>query len=86
MRISRCLDCGLHVIRAGHWYMVHDEVWEQTGLDKHGGVLCLDCLEHRLGRAVSEEDFKSTTTAGHRDFWRDQGRMLPRVWSSRRSH
>jgi len=56
----RCLDCGQRLLpdgRDGHqWYMVRDQVWDQTSLAPLGGCLCLACLEARLGRALTWRD------------------------------
>lgn len=63
---TRCVDCGLGCTTAGEWYMVKDEVWEQAWT---GGwrspwhllpgqmVLCIGCLEKRLGRTLCASDF-----------------------------
>jgi hypothetical protein len=39
------------------WYAVRDEVWLAAGVDSHG-ILCIGCLESRLGRALSAPDFE----------------------------
>lgn len=36
--------------------MVHDEVWE-TANPKRKGMLCIGCLELRLGRLLTKDDF-----------------------------
>jgi len=63
-----CDDCGLVVIglrsHEHEWFMVHDEVWAEAGMpidEKHEysgeGVLCVGCLEQRLGRRLTSKDF-----------------------------
>lgn len=37
------------------WYMVHDEIWEEAGMDQ--GFLHAACLELRLGRKLTSADF-----------------------------
>ena len=37
--------------------MVRNDVWALTGLAYADGVLCLDCLSHRLGRPLRLDDF-----------------------------
>lgn len=37
--------------------MVWDEVWAEAGMAPHGGKLCVGCLETRLGRELTCEDF-----------------------------
>src|SRR5262245_26874344 len=64
--VSACADCGLGTIRLGEWYMVRDDVWEQAWAERrkswHGRVpgqeiLCIGCLEQRLGRTLMACDF-----------------------------
>jgi len=52
-----CVDCGRSTLKIKEYYMVHDSIWESAGMDKNGGMLCLDCLEKRLGRNLNESDF-----------------------------
>jgi hypothetical protein len=44
-----CRDCGLNVIAVGHYCMLRDRVWRETGVGLTDGVLCLDDIEQRLG-------------------------------------
>jgi hypothetical protein len=55
-----CQDCDADVYSINEWYMVRDEVWP---LDYHGGVLCIGCLETRIGRRLNADDFISSATA-----------------------
>ena len=38
-------------------YIVHNKVWEQAGMKPYGGCLCIGCLETRLGRRLTPDDF-----------------------------
>ena len=42
---------------SGEYYSVGDDVWAASGLAPHGGMLCLACLERRIGRPLTGEDF-----------------------------
>ncbi|MGY3409161.1 hypothetical protein ACVWZV_005274 [Bradyrhizobium sp. GM5.1] len=56
---GKCLDCGRQTTftREGdEYYMVHDEVWQRANPTGEG-MLCVGCLEGRLGRQLSAEDF-----------------------------
>jgi hypothetical protein len=55
-----CIDCGMEAYFApgNEYYMVHDEVWTAAGLPLNGGgMLCIGCLEQRLGRELTLSDF-----------------------------
>jgi len=52
----RCIDCGKNT-HGGEYYMVHDSVWAASGIAPHGGMLCLGCLETRIGRELRPDDF-----------------------------
>lgn len=49
----KCADCT----GVTDDYMVHDSVWSLTDLPKKGALLCLTCLEARLGRPLCADDF-----------------------------
>jgi hypothetical protein len=57
-----CHDCG-HLDRTGNepqeFYMVHDELWAEAGMEPCGGNLCVGCLEDRLFRQLTPADFTS---------------------------
>jgi DNA-directed RNA polymerase subunit RPC12/RpoP len=49
-----CMDCG----QTFDNYMVHPHIWQEaTGIRNERGYLCLECLEHRLGRNLQPGDF-----------------------------
>jgi hypothetical protein len=50
----RCVDCHVDTLEAGEFYMVRDDVWP---LDARGGMLCVGCLEERIGRRLTPADF-----------------------------
>lgn len=50
-----CIDCGVSTRQLGEYYMVHDRVWQAVGNPK--GMLCLTCLEGRLGQPLKSQDF-----------------------------
>ena len=37
--------------------MVTDQTWERSGLGGDDGMLCIGCLEQRLGRVLHAKDF-----------------------------
>ena len=55
-----CADCGTDTVPAEgpcEYYHVYNEIWEQAGMERDGGFLCLGCLEKRLGRPLHRADF-----------------------------
>lgn len=51
-----CMDCGDHTIQIEEYYTVHDEVWLYANPQDYG-MLCIGCLESRLGRVLTPADF-----------------------------
>lgn len=49
-----CVDCGND--STDERYMVHDHVWTAAGMCSFG-MLCIGCLETRLGRHLQASDF-----------------------------
>ena len=50
-----CLDCGFDTYY-GEYYMLADKLWLQAN-PKIDGMLCIGCVEKRLGRKLKKEDF-----------------------------
>jgi hypothetical protein len=65
MIVTRCCDCGLGTNVAREWYMVHDDVWKLAWAGRRKpwhalpgqSVLCIGCLEQRIGRTLCAADF-----------------------------
>jgi hypothetical protein len=69
-----CGDCLVDVIEIGERYMVHDAVWP---IEPDGGVLCVGCLEKRIGRRLNARDF--TDCLGNRGAWPQSERLRSRM-------
>jgi hypothetical protein len=58
-----CLDCSKDT--SDEYYGVHDHLWRRAvDSSQRHGMLCLLCLERRLGRALRFEDFKCVPVNG----------------------
>lgn len=72
-----CLDCGVDTDEIKENYMVTEDVW-LTAHPDDDGKLCIGCLEARLGRQLTTEDFTKALinypVEGH-----TSARMLHRV-------
>jgi len=53
----RCVDCRVNTDEIAEYYMVQFDLWESAGMDPDGGMLCIGCLEERLGRELVGADF-----------------------------
>lgn len=51
-----CIDCAQSTRILGEYYMVHNAVW-QAANPPPIGMLCIGCLEARIGRPLTAEDF-----------------------------
>ncbi|MFC7751853.1 hypothetical protein [Tsukamurella soli] len=58
----RCLDCGIDLRHVDEYYMVRDDLWNSAVVefDRHRH-LCIGCLESRLGRELTNADFRPGT-------------------------
>lgn len=56
-----CRDCRIDTSSKhkgiAEYYMVEDDVWESAGMTIDGGMLCIGCIEDRLGRKLTPSDF-----------------------------
>lgn len=55
----QCMDCGVHTQRAGEYYCLRNQPWyEATWTTAGEGMLCIGCVENRLGRGLTKDDFE----------------------------
>ena len=73
-RAFHCLDCGIDTSAIDEYYGLRDEVWLQANPDR-AGMLCIACLESRLGRRLSPLDF----TGGSVNCGRHSERLRDRI-------
>jgi hypothetical protein len=52
-----CKDCAVNTSAIGEYYMVTDDLWAKAGMAPDGGMLCIGCLETRIGRQLIAKDF-----------------------------
>jgi hypothetical protein len=73
-----CSDCGVGTITLGEWYMVKDEIWEQAWAGRRKSwygevdgreILCIGCLEERIGRTLVTCDFTDAPVNHPNDEW-----------------
>jgi hypothetical protein len=53
-----CMDCSGNTLHLNEFYMVHDHVWDSViSKAETRGMICIGCLELRLGRLLNAADF-----------------------------
>ena len=54
----KCVDCRIDTAIIEEYYMVRREIWERcTAINERSKMLCIGCLEKRLGRTLIRSDF-----------------------------
>ena len=74
-----CIDCKVDTTVIGEFYMVADELWETAVSGKRQRksiMLCIGCLEERLGRQLQATDFKDVPV---NRFYRKSARFSSRL-------
>lgn len=61
---SDCQWCGIDTFTIGEYYMVTDAIWDTYGPPTNG-LLCIGCLEDRMGRQLQPDDFKDVLLNTH---------------------
>lgn len=51
-----CMDCNINTMDTDEYYMLKNEVWLFV-VPKDKKMLCVGCVEKRLGRELTPEDF-----------------------------
>jgi hypothetical protein len=85
---SHCCDCGIGCDTLGEYYMVRDDLWERVWNGKRKPhheisgqeVLCIGCLENRVGRQLCRDDFTDAPVNDPGDFqFHRSARLLDRL-------
>lgn len=50
-----CIDCKVNTSKIGEHYFIKDSIWLSVAPKK--GMLCIGCLEKRLKRKLTKNDF-----------------------------
>jgi hypothetical protein len=63
-----CLDCQCDTLEIDEYYMVQNAIWNDVMPDDDdSGMLCIGCLETRLGRILTQADFTNAPINGGTD-------------------
>jgi len=74
-----CLDCDVDTGKINEYYMVDYDLWESAGMSPVG-MLCIGCLEKRIGRELNSSDFLPVYVNGFR-FAPKSARLTSRLLS-----
>jgi hypothetical protein len=74
-----CADCGVDTNLNGEYYMVNDDMWETAAEDVVDGMLCIGCLEDRIGRELELKDFADVLLNNIDMGWRKSDRLIERL-------
>lgn len=55
VRDTFCSTCDVNTMEIHEYYGVTSDLWRRYGVGK--GMLCIGCLEERMGRELTPEDF-----------------------------
>lgn len=58
-----CDDCGVEIFVDDNMVMLNDELWYKINGNKFEGALCDECIEKKLKRPITSEDFKISHTS-----------------------
>ncbi len=53
-----CMDCGINTRLLDEYYTLNDKLWRVANPQNHG-MLCIGCLESRIKRTLTCEDFSA---------------------------
>lgn len=51
-----CMDCAIDTLETGEYYMLIKRIWNRIH-DSYDGMLCIGCVEQRIGRELRPADF-----------------------------
>lgn len=54
---DNCVDCGVDCLKINEYYMVTKSCWKRARMTPCGGMLCVGCLEKRLGKKLTPRNF-----------------------------
>jgi hypothetical protein len=77
-----CRDCGVDTVPFDgpcEYYNLHNDLWEAIGMKRNGGMLCIGCVERRLGRLLNRADFTGAPVNSLDPKWHHSDRLIDRL-------
>jgi hypothetical protein len=70
-----CVDCSVDTIDCSNYYIVWDDLWASARMTPQGGMLCIPCLETRIGRELTPDDFETDVPLNDDHDWFNPDRI-----------
>lgn len=51
-----CINCDINTSEINEYYMIEDHLWKKVN-PNITGMLCIGCVENKLGRKLNSADF-----------------------------
>lgn len=74
-----CKGCGFDTLNNNEYYMVKNEIWLYVNNGRSEGMLCIGCVELRLGRRLTRKDFTDAPINGYEIFKYKSARLANRL-------
>lgn len=71
-----CISCGENTYFLKEYYMLKEDVWLQVN-PKDRGMMCIGCVENKLGRKLNHKDFSDCLL--NKDLFFKSERLLNRL-------
>lgn len=52
-----CMGCGVNTHEINEYYMINKSTWYFVADSNPDGMLCIGCVEQKLGRKLTSKDF-----------------------------
>lgn len=72
-----CIDCHADTSKINEYYMLKNWLWKKIRGGRH--MLCLNCVENRLGRRLTSRDFTDCPLNLLTDPWPKSIRFINRL-------
>jgi len=73
-----CLDCNVSTHEINEYYILKNQLWANVHPDNKG-MLCIGCVEDRLGRKLNKDDFLECPLNSEHNMFKKSDRLLDRL-------
>lgn len=76
----KCITCDINTFYIHEYYMIQDDLWKKVN-PKKKGMMCIGCVELKLGRTLTSGDFPDYPV-NSLNFFRQSERLVNRLTRS----